>query len=407
MITSKDISIPVEVNASDTDLKSIIKSSSGSHKILSGATNELIHLRLKISLVRIILKTYKNPLDWIRALKYLVQLRRRFLGDHTLKKMAFTAGKYYMGLYTPGWNSSVYENFIVSQLHEFKAVRKKVNRFNTVLMAITKKCPLQCEHCYEWDNLNKKEVLSSETLNKMIEKLQERGVSQIQFSGGEPLLKMDTLVTLLQNTTRKTDFWVTTSGFKLTEENAKRLKKAGLTGVIISLDHFIPEKHNEFRHFKSAFSWVIEGIKNAANEDLVVALSLCTTKEFVSESNVKQYMNLAKSLPVSFVQFLEPRAVGHFRGKDVAPSQKQIDLLEDIYTKMNFDSSYSDYPIITYHGYYQRRQGCFSAGNKSIYVDTDGDINACPFCSKKYGNVLDDDFDKNLEALRSQGCSLY
>ncbi|MCL6266926.1 radical SAM/SPASM domain-containing protein [Flagellimonas myxillae] len=407
MISSKNLSVPFHEKEPVLNYAVETENPSGSHKIISGLINELIHLKLKCSLLRIILTTYNNPLDWIQALKYLIRLRRQFLGDNKLKKMAITAGKYYMGLYTPGWNSEVYKKFIVSQLHDFKPVQQKTNRFNTVLMAVTKKCPLQCEHCYEWDNLNKKEVLSAEKLQKIVDKLQEYGVSQIQFSGGEPLLKIDSLVSILKNSREQTDFWVTTSGFKLTQENARRLKQAGLTGVIISLDHFIPEMHNEFRHFKDAFHWVMQGVKNAAREDLVVALSLCTTKEFISESNLRSYMDLAKSLPVSFVQFLEPKAVGHFRGKDVAPSQKQIELLEGFYLKMNFDRSFRSYPIITYHGYYQRRQGCFGAGKKSIYVDTDGDINPCPFCSKKYVNVLDEEFDQALETLKRQGCSIY
>ncbi len=42
-----------------------------------------------------------------------------------------------------------------------------------------------------------------------------------------------------------------------------------------------------------------------------------------------------------------------------------------------------------------------------MHIDTDGDMNACPFCYKKTGNVLDDSFDKNLETLKSEGCSSY
>ena len=407
MITTKNISIAFLEKEANVDHFVATKTPSGSDKIITGYEKVKVHLKLKYTLIRIILKSYRNPLDWIKALNYLIGLRRRFLGNHRLKKMVYAGGKYYMGLYTPGWNSKVYEKFIVSQLNDFKRVRQKVNRFNTVLMAITKKCALQCEHCYEWESLNKKEVLSIASLKDIVIKLQEKGVSQIQFSGGEPLLKMNTLVTLLENSNGDTDFWVATSGFKLTVDNAKRLKRAGLTAVIISLDHFIPGKHNEFRHFKDAFYWVMQAIQNAAQQNLVVALSLCTTKEFITENNLMRYMDLAKRLPVSFVQLLEPKAVGHFKDKEVAPIQNQIGLLEEFYLKMNFNSLYKSYPIITYHGYYQRRQGCFSAGIKSIYVDTDGDMNACPFCSKKYGNVLDESFSENLEILTQQGCGSY
>lgn len=378
------------------------------HQIISGLRMRLIHIWLKLSLIRIAMTCYPDPLDWIRSLQYLVKLRRRFLGDHKLQKMVYVDGKYYMGLYIPGWNSNVYKQFIASQLNDFKPVnRDVVNRFNIVSIAITKKCALQCEHCFEWDNLNKREVLSDPELHEIVQKLQSRGVSQIHLSGGEPLLKMDTLVNILNKADKSTDFWVLTSGFKLNDNNAKRLKEAGLTGVIVSLDHFVPEKHNTFRHFKDAYYWVEEAVKNANNNELVPVLSLCATREFISEGNLMSYMELAKKLKVAFVQILEPKAVGHYANKDVSLNQEQLEILENFFLKMNFNANYSTFPLITYHGYYQRRQGCFSAGKKGIYIDTDGDMNACPFCHKKTGNVLDSNFDVNLEILKSEGCSSY
>jgi len=378
------------------------------HKIISGLYMRSIHIGLKLSLIGIAMTCYRNPLDWIRSLQYLVRLRRRFLGNHKLQKLVYVDGKYYMDLFTPGWNSSVYKQFIASQLNAFKPVnRDLVTRFNTVFLAITKKCALQCEHCFEWDNLNKKEVLSDSELHEIVQKIQSRGVNQILLSGGEPLLKMDTLVNILKKADKSTDFWILTSGFKLNDTNAKRLKEAGLTGVMVSLDHFIPEKHNAFRHFKDAYYWVEEAVKNANNNGLVTVLSLCATREFISEENLMSYMELAKKLKVSFVQILEPKAVGHYANKDIFLNQEQLEILENFFLKMNFNANYSTFPLITYHGYYLRRQGCFSAGKKSMYIDTDGDMNACTFCHKKTGNVLDSNFDKNLEILKSEGCSSY
>ena len=376
--------------------------------IVSGFRMKLIHFKLKLSLLGIAMTCYTNPLLWIRSLHYLVRLRKRFLGNNKLQKMVYAGGKYYMGLYTPGWNSRVYKQFIASQLNDYMPVRGGgANRFNTVFLAITKKCALQCEHCFEWESLNKKEVLADVELKEIVRKIQARGVSQIHLSGGEPLLKMDTLINVLEQANKSTDFWVLTSGFKLTNNNARRLKNAGLTGVVISLDHFIPEEHNTFRQFKDAYYWVEEAVNNGNNNELVTALSLCATRAFISKENLMSYMALAKKLRVSFVQILEPKAVGHYANKDVLLSPDHLKTLEDFFLDMNFHPDYKTYPIVTYHGYYQRRQGCFSAGIKGLYIDTDGDMNACPFCHKKTGNVLDGSFDKNLEVLKSEGCPSY
>ena len=408
MTDLKSISMRMSWPGSDNKVK--VKTCDNEFKrshIINGTKLNLVHLRLKLSLLGVAIKHYNRPIDWIKALRDLIRLRRKFLGNHRLRKMVYADGKYYMGLYTPGWNSSVYKNFIAAQLNDFKEIKSKTNRFNTVFIAITKKCALQCDHCYEWENLNKKDVLSTKEIKQIIEKLQFYGVGQFQFSGGEPLLKIDTLEEVVALASKKTDCWIATSGFKFTNENAKRLKKSGLTGIIISLDHFIPEKHNAFRHFNDAYYWVEQAICNAYDQNLVVALSVCVTREFVSHDNLMSYMHLAKKFNIAFVQFLEPKPIGHYKNMNVTLDQEHLQILEKFFLKMNFDSEFETFPIITYHGYYQRRQGCYSAGIKGFYVDTDGDINACPFCNKKSGNVLDVCFEDHITTLQRIGCNNY
>lgn len=375
--------------------------------LVSGWRKKWAVLSFRLTIIGIAIKSYTNPWYWIYIPLALIKLRRKNLGQHYLIKLAYVNKRYYWGLYTPGWNGISFKNFIASEMNHISPVKQKVNRFINAYVAITKKCSLQCEHCYEWDNLNKKETLSAEQLKSIVAKIQERGVSQIHFSGGEPLLKIDLLVDILNSAQKETDFWVLTSGFKLTSDNAKKLKTAGLNGVIISLDHFDPEKHNEFRGFKEAYYWVENAVQNAIENQLVVALSLCTTAEFTTLDNLITYANLAKKMGVSFIQLLEPKAVGHYSGKNVSLSEDQIKLLENFYLEMNYNPKYKEYPLISYHGYYQRKQGCYAAGNRSFYVDPDGDLNACPFCQSKSGNVLDADFDNSILKLQNSGCHQF
>jgi MoaA/NifB/PqqE/SkfB family radical SAM enzyme len=375
--------------------------------LVSGWRKSFAVLSFRLTIIGIAIKSYNNPWNWIYVPLTLIKLRRKNLGQHYLNKLAYVANRYYWGLYTPGWNGISFKRFIASEMNHIVPVKQKVNRFINAYVAITKKCSLQCEHCYEWENLNKKETLSPEQLKNIVAKIQERGVSQIHFSGGEPLLKVDLLIDILNNAKKETDFWVLTSGFKLTSDNAKKLKTAGLNGVMISLDHFEPEKHNLFRGFKDAYYWVEKAVQNAIDNQLVVALSLCATKDFTTFDNLVTYANLAKKLGVSFIQILEPKAVGHYSGKDVYLSNDQISLLENFYLDMNYNPKYKEFPLISYHGYYQRRQGCYAAGNRSFYVDADGDINACPFCQSKTGNILDADFDNSISKLQNSGCHQF
>ncbi|MBT8253186.1 MAG: radical SAM protein [Flavobacteriaceae bacterium] len=381
--------------------------STSESKIVSGFRLRLLHTAMRLHIVLIAAKCYKNPIDWLSALKYLIKIRRQFLGNHKLQKVMKIDRRYYMGIYIPAWFSSGFEQFVMNELKSYKPIPRCSNRFNTAFMAITSKCPLQCDHCYEWDRLNKKEIDYKNKLKFILAELNERGVNQVHFTGGEPLMKTDRLIDLLKNAPKSIDYWITTSGYTLDQNKAKRLKKAGIKGIIVSLDHFSPEEHNKFRHHDQAYHWALEAIKNTISQGMIAALSLCVTPNFATEENLLNYMILARDLGVSFVQLLEPKAIGRYKNKDVSLSSENIILLESFFLKMNFERPYRSFPIIGYHGQYQRRQGCLSAGKRSIYLDMEGNLHACPFCQKKAGNILEPEFDDQLEQLVSAGCSAY
>ena len=293
-------------------------------------------------------------------MKAFNRMRRKVLGDKQMTKVAYVDKKYYWDLYTPGYGSKAFKSFFEGEANRVVPHLKKTNRFTNIFIAFTKKCPLQCEHCFEWDTLNSKEKLSLTDIKNIIVKFQDKGTSQIQLTGGEPLLRINDIVEILKSTRPETEFWVLTSGYNLTDENARRTSKnAGLTGVAISLDHFDPKQHNQFRSFNKSYEWVETAVKSSLAVNLVTALSVCVTRAFVTKENLMQYAELAKQLGVSFIQILEPKAVGHYQGMDVVLSESHEKIIEDFYFKMNYQKKYSKYPIVTYHGYHQKENWMF------------------------------------------------
>ncbi|MEI7896156.1 MAG: radical SAM protein [bacterium] len=374
--------------------------------ILTGIRKKLIRLRVGWHMARVVYRSCKSAVLCMKTLEQLAQHRKNYAGEK-IKKIAKVDGKYYWDLYIPGYKSLAITNFFDGETNRISGTEKKTNRFTNILIAITKACPLKCEHCFEWDALNGRETLSLSDIKTLVRKFQDQGTGIIQLTGGEPMMRVDYLLEILKSAGPGTEFWILTSGYNLTPENAQKLKRAGLTGVVISLDHFNPDVHNLFRGSNKSFEWVQTGVKNAIEANLVAALSICVSKSFATESNLMEYAGLAKEMGVSFIQLLEPRAVGHYKGKDVLLDAVHEKTLEEFYLKMNFNRKFRKYPIVCYHGYYQRRTGCFGAANRSLYVDTDGDVHACPFCRTKMGSALYDDLEQLTGPLESTGCPRY
>jgi MoaA/NifB/PqqE/SkfB family radical SAM enzyme len=200
------------------------------------------------------------------------------------------------------------------------------------------------------------------------------------------------------------DCWLLTSGFGFTREKAASLHQAGLMGAQISLDHWEEDKHNAFRNNGKSFALLKEAVKNCLENEIMVSLSLCATRDFVTEENLMKYAITAKNMGAHFIRILEPRAIGKFSQHDVRLDQKQVELLSEFSIMMNNNPRFRDFPVIAFFGYHQRKLGCFGAGNRYLYVDPNGDVHACPFCRGKMGNLLEEPFGKIIEKVRLTGC---
>jgi len=376
-------------------------------KIIGGILARIIRFLIRINIILVALRTYRDPITACKLMAAIISKKKQVHGKTTNLKFIRSDKRYFWSISSTGWPSRAFDRFILSEFHKIKPVSVQVANLQTIIFSITNRCPLKCEHCYEWNNLSAKELLSLSELLKILHKFQEYGVSNIQFSGGEPLNRFGDLIELIKAVKPETDTWILTSGYELTLEKAFLLKKAGLNGVVISLDHWEEGEHNRFRKNSSSFFWVKEAINNSIKADLVTAISLCATKEFTSMENLEKYLDFAQQEGVGLIRILEPRKVGHFSGKNIELEEEQIDILTRFYLKGHSDPVFKDKPLVLYPGYHQRRAGCFGAGNRYLYVDSKGDLHACPFCQNKIGNALTDPLAPLIVEMKQVGCHKF
>jgi MoaA/NifB/PqqE/SkfB family radical SAM enzyme len=378
-----------------------------SSPLIYGLKRKIIFQLTMVHILWIAFSIYRNPLAAYKVLKRLMQKKRSVQGDFPILKYVRSDSRYYWALLAPGWPSKGFRAYIEYELNKLIPFRPENGYLQSIIFSVTNRCPLSCEHCFEWQNLDSTEYLSLQDLKKILDNFLQRGVVQIQFSGGEPLARFEDTIKLIKYAQGTADFWLLTSGYKLTLDKAEQLKAAGLSGVNISLDHWDEEKHNQFRHNQKSFYWVKQAAINSYKANLAVSMSLCAVKEFISEENLWKYVHLARDLGAGFVRILEPRKVGHFKDKDVELNPEHIEILNKFYIELNSKSVYGDFPIVVYPGYHQRAYGCFGAGNRYLFIDSNGDLHACPFCQHTTGNALTDPIDTAIKEMKRIGCHRF
>ncbi len=392
-------------------LKKITRMNVLQARLINGREADLIRLRLRGFIFRQVLSVNRDPWGTIAEVRRIRQRRAAVHGNQKIRKFVKSGGYYYWATDFPGLPSENLKKAIKDEFRRNHLVNGNdhwtIIPQQTIIWGITNRCMLKCRHCYDWDNIDSKDHLKYEELKLILERIKTQGIRHVQLSGGEPLLRFDDMVSLIRGSSGIIDFWLLTSGFGLTAEKAERLKNAGLKGVNISLDHWDERKHNEFRNHPGSFKWVLHATSHCREAGLIVSLSLCATREFVSEENLLHYAKLARELGAHFIRILEPREAGHFAGQKVFLDRRKTDMISRFAIRMNTAPEYADYPIVTFFGYHQRKLGCMGAANRYMYIDANGDFHACPFCRGRKGNALHEPFNDIIHSLRKTGCHVF
>lgn len=346
---------------------------------------------------------YRNPRAAIAALWAIRSERRRLQGGRPIPKFVRVDGRYFFLPGVPGWPSRSFRTFVETELQRIRPRDSTHAGVQNVVLSVTGRCPLACEHCCAWGERENCDDLSVGQLERIVNEFGSKGAAIFQLSGGEPVGRVDDVIELLESTASEIEFWMFTSGHGLTGETASRLKQAGLTGVCISLDSWNESDHNAFRGRADAFQWARQAARDCARAGLVVCFMICVSRSFAKRENLWRYLRLVASWGAHFVRIIEPKAVGRYADQDVELREEQLSLLSDFHQEANGQAG-EHLPVVVCPSMRQRVVECIGSGNRSVYVDSRGDLHNCPFCLHSFGNALVDSFDSMLTAMRAQGC---
>jgi MoaA/NifB/PqqE/SkfB family radical SAM enzyme len=381
-------------------------------KLVAGVQAFWLRLFLKVYFIKTAITVYQDPFKGLKVLMSIQAYRQSFEGKKKFMRKFVKAGKkYFFATDSPGFPGPAFRELLKDECKRHGGLLADLNKdyipVQTLFWGITNRCPLQCSHCYDWDNIDTKDRLSLDQLMRILDIFKKQGIRHIQLSGGEPMARFDDLLMIVQAASPGMECWLLTSAYGFTASRAEALKKAGLLGVNISLDHWQEDKHNNFRKNDHSFQWVMQAIEHGRQEGLLVSLSLCITREMATWENLMAYAKLARKRGAHFVRILEPREAGRFEGMDVSLDSSQVDLISRFVREMNTENQFADFPVMVFFGYHQRILGCMGAGNRYLYVDANANMHACPFCRGSMGNLLETPYREILEKTKERGCHMF
>ena len=135
-----------------------------------------------------------------------------------------------------------------------------------VTWEITRRCNLNCIHCLSSSSTESADELSFEESRSIVDQLAVLKVFEINFGGGEPLLKDYFLPLLHYIHSKSMVTCISTNGTVLTDEALECFTGNRLVNIQVSLDGATPEVNDRIRG-EGTFKRIIKGIERLAGKE--------------------------------------------------------------------------------------------------------------------------------------------
>jgi len=129
---------------------------------------------------------------------------------------------------------------------------KNYRRISHAVLEITLKCNLACSHCGSRAGQARAKELSTEEALDLVRQLVEVGIKEVTLIGGEAFLRPDWLEIAKAITQAGMRCGMTTGGYGISLEMARRMKEAGISVISVSRDG-LEATHDQLRGRKG--SW--------------------------------------------------------------------------------------------------------------------------------------------------------
>ena len=176
-------------------------------------------------------------------------------------------------------------------------------------LSVTDRCNLRCVYCSpqaDFSHFLHEDILRFEEIDLVCQAFALAGVKKIRVTGGEPLVRRDILelVNAISSIDGIEEVCMTTNGVLL-KEYAKRLYRAGVRHVNVSLDTLNPEKFLRVTK-RDRFHDVWAGIMTLLDMGFAPVKINCVVMKGINDDEITSMAALAEeyTVDVRFIEFM-------------------------------------------------------------------------------------------------------
>ena len=226
-----------------------------------------------------------------------------------------------------------------------------------------------------------KSTLTLNDVKSLADQADELDCFEVDIQGGEPLMNKDLFKILEAIDTSRFYTYLTSNGWFMTEEMAQKLADAGVDRVLISIDSFTPEEHDEFRGKKGAYERAMQAMKYIHNAGMRAFFSITIGNYNAQSKELEDFTKFAAENKYGLIfNCASPSGAwkGHYDMMMSEADTKKIEelrennpeIIRDLWNILDSNNLIVGCPAVNF-----------------FYVNPYGDVLPCVFMHTSMGNI--------------------
>lgn len=252
-----------------------------------------------------------------------------------------------------------------------------------ILMDPTSACNLKCKGCWAAE-YGYKSNLTLDEMRRVISESKALGTHFFMFTGGEPLVKKNEILTLVEEN-QDCVFLCFTNGTLIDDEFCEKVKKAGNLAFALSVEG--TEETTDARRGDGVYKKVTYAMSLLKKHKLVFGCSVCYTGANAEAVTSDEFYDMMINSGALYAWYFHYMPVGSDSDTNLLLTPDQRELVYR--TIRNNRKQYGGKPIfvVDFQNDGEFVGGCIAGGRNYFHVNSEGDAEPCVFIHYSDSNI--------------------
>lgn len=279
-----------------------------------------------------------------------------------------------------------------------KAVRANREKYQCnipflMLLDPTSACNKHCKGCWSAEYGHKLNLTMDE-MRSIVRQGVEMGTHLYMFTGGEPLIRKDDILTLCRENP-DCAFLAYTNATLVDEKFCLDMKEAGNLTLALSIEG--SEESNDSRRGEGSYRQTMAAMELLHKHGLIFGLSICYTAANIYKVTDAAFIDKMVDCGALFALYFNYMPVGKDAVPELIPTPEHRAHMYEWLRKMRNGKTGKPIFVMDFQDDGEYVGGCIAGGRNYFHINSAGDIEPCVFIHYSDSNIRTDTL---LEALK-------